>query len=552
MLRHHTSLFGLSLTVFLLAMALSSCASRHTAAILNDVDTYIQQRPDSALATIRAIDTTTLTTRSLRAHYALLYAMALDKNWIDTTDVGVVMPAVEYYDHHRSSDIRRSKAWYYLGRIQQNAGDYPEASISLLKSERYSEESGDIAFKALVYLAIASLYSQTHFHEEALNYSERSYELFVKAKDTLNASSALFGIAQEYYNLGNYEDADSLFCYLLENEKIYPNLRSDILCNYALSCVLHKDDFEHAIELFEKAHASTGSFKKWNYWGAYAYALLRVGNTRRSKLIFEQLANGRSSSQVFIYDSWKSLADAYNGDHISAYMLQKAASDIQDDNVKKAFRQSALKAQKDFLKEMNVETERLANRRQFIARGAIFLLIVVIILLSLFFKHRSKQSAQEKESLIEAFKELTSQTNEEKAKIRNQYIRMCQSHFSHIGRINEMLHYHSSDSTNTLYQELKASMKRIGSDEQNQREFENMLNDAFDNVMLHFREVFPNKKFRYYQFVSFLFAGFSTVTICTIISSYNKHNVHVEKSRLKQTIQKSTMPYKEQFLELLS
>ncbi len=92
--------FALSLVLLLLA----SCASRRTAATLDDVETYIQFSPDSALATIRAIDTTTLTTRSLRAHYALLYAMALDKNWIDTTDVGVVMPAVEYYAKHGTAD----------------------------------------------------------------------------------------------------------------------------------------------------------------------------------------------------------------------------------------------------------------------------------------------------------------------------------------------------------------------------------------------------------------------------------------------------------------
>ena len=74
MLRHYLSLISISVAALLLA----SCASRNAAAILNDVETYIQQRPDSALATIRAIDTTTLTTRSLRAHYALLHAMALD------------------------------------------------------------------------------------------------------------------------------------------------------------------------------------------------------------------------------------------------------------------------------------------------------------------------------------------------------------------------------------------------------------------------------------------------------------------------------------------
>ena len=94
----HIHFFALILALALL----NSCASRQTAATLNDVETYIQARPDSALATIRAIDTTTLTSRSLRAHYALLHAMALDKNRIDTTDVNVVMPAVRYYGRHGS------------------------------------------------------------------------------------------------------------------------------------------------------------------------------------------------------------------------------------------------------------------------------------------------------------------------------------------------------------------------------------------------------------------------------------------------------------------
>ena len=551
MLRHHISLFGLSLTVFWLAVALSSCDSHHTAATLNDVETYIQTRPDSALAVIRAIDTTTLTTRSLRAHYALLHAMALDKNWIDTTDVGVVMPAVEYYDRH-PSDIRRAKAWYYLGRIQQNAGDRPEASISLMKAERYAEGSDDFYFKGLIFQSLASIYSQAHLHEEALKYSERTYSLFVESKDTLNANAALLGIAHEYYNLGMNAEADSLFCLLIDGSQVHPNLQSDLLSSYALSCVTQDKDYEMAIRLFEEALSSTGSLKNRNLWGAYAYALMRIGNTKRAEQLFRQLENNKNSSQLYVYDYWKSMADAYSGDYLSAFLLQKAASDIQNENVKKAFRQSAIKAQKDFLEEVNRESEIMAHRRKIITLCTISSLLFIIILFTFFIRRRIKQTAQEKVYLMKAFNELTSQTEEEKARIRGQYIKMCQSHFSHIGRINEMLNYHSSDANNSLYQELKASMKRIGSDEQNQREFESMLNDTFDNAMAHFREDFPKKKPRYYQLVSFLFAGFNTTTICIIIPSYNKHNVHVEKSRLKQLIKDSESPNKDQYLQLLA
>lgn len=138
MIRQPILIFSLLLASFLLA----SCACRNSAVTLNNVETYIQERPDSALATIRAIDTNTLTTPKLRAHYALLFAMALDKNWIDTIDVEVVMPAVDYYDRHPSNN-RRAKSWYYLGRIQENRGDFTPANISFLKAEKWADEKSD-------------------------------------------------------------------------------------------------------------------------------------------------------------------------------------------------------------------------------------------------------------------------------------------------------------------------------------------------------------------------------------------------------------------------
>lgn len=539
------------LIVLFLALALFvSCASRRTAATLNDVETYIQARPDSALATICAIDTTTLTTRSLRAHYALLYAMALDKNWIDTTDVNIVMPAVEYYDRHPSG-THRAKAWYYLGRIQQNGNNRPDASISFLKAERYAEPFDDTDFKGLICLAMSSIYSQTHLHEEALKYAERAYSLFVSAKDTINASNSLLSKAEDYNNLECYDDADSLYRYLMENNLTHPNLRSELLCSYALLCVVWKEDFEQATQLFEEAIFQFGSLRDRNSWGAYAYALARLSNTERSDLIFRKLAEGNDSSQKYVYSIWKSLSDAYSGDFSSAYNLQKSASNIQDENVRTVMRQSAIKAQKDFLDVVSRESENEAKRRQLYAGIAIAILLIFILFLVIFFKRRSIRSSQEKESLIKTYKELTSRTEEEKAKVRNQYILMCQSHFSHIGRINELLNVYAKESNNNLYKELRKSIQRIGLDEQSQQRFEKMLDDSFDGLMTHFRESFPGKKPRFYQLVSFLFAGFGTTTICTIIPSYNKHNIHVEKWRLKQMIQNSDSSYKEQFLEIL-
>lgn len=553
--------------LFLIIGLSSSCASYKTARQLNDIDTYIQERPDSALATIRSIDTATVSTPRLRAHYALLHAMALDKNWIDTTDSNIIMPAITYYDRHPSG-IRRAKAWYYLGRIQENAGLFPEASISLLKAEKYADPFDDIAFKSLVYQAISNVYSKTHFHDEALRYTKMSYETALMTGDTLGADGSLYRMAQDYNNLGRYAEADSLYCYLMEGNRVHPNIRSALLCGYGLLCITYKEDYEQAVQVFEEVLDTWGSLRNYNSWGAYAYALMRVGRTQKAEQLFKQLES-RDNERSLSYKTWKSLSEAYQGDFLSAYYHQKKASEIQQENVKEIVRQSSIKAQKDFLEQMNQETERVSRHRQIAIWGCSVLFLVVLIILLLYFRRRKEKDAQEKEALIETYKALTTRhvaldsqysalsaqvdrIEEEKAAVRNQYIQMCQSYFSHIGRVNEILSVHAKDYDNSLYQELKKSIQRIGKDDRSQSEFEKMLNESFDDVMIHFREEYPDKKPRYYKLVSFLFAGFDAATISAIIPNYQKHNVYVEKHRLKQMLLESDTPHKDQYLQLLS
>ncbi len=99
-------------------LPLLSCGNRAVSAQLDDIESYIQERPDSALAAIEAIDTNSLSTRALAAKYSLLYAMALDKNYIDTTDLSIIEPAVNYYMRHggasprvRTSKMCRTSTW---------------------------------------------------------------------------------------------------------------------------------------------------------------------------------------------------------------------------------------------------------------------------------------------------------------------------------------------------------------------------------------------------------------------------------------------------------
>ena len=61
-------------------VSLISCGVSEVRDKLNDVESYIMERPDSALTVLDSMDRAILTTDRLKAHHSLLLAMALDKN----------------------------------------------------------------------------------------------------------------------------------------------------------------------------------------------------------------------------------------------------------------------------------------------------------------------------------------------------------------------------------------------------------------------------------------------------------------------------------------
>ncbi len=105
----------------------------------NSVNNYMdaaeglmETRPDSALSIINYIDVSALSNKSQKARYALLKSMALDKNYIDTTNFDVLQPAIDYYLKKGTPD-EKLRTYYYQGRIFQNKNEGDSALHSFIK-----------------------------------------------------------------------------------------------------------------------------------------------------------------------------------------------------------------------------------------------------------------------------------------------------------------------------------------------------------------------------------------------------------------------------------
>ena len=108
--------------------ALLSCSGQSITDRMDKAEKIMHERPDSALSILSDIDRNSIPGKHLKARYALLYSMVLDKNYIDTTDVSVIMPAVEYYSKRNNREYR-SKSRYYLGRIYANRNEIDNAMV---------------------------------------------------------------------------------------------------------------------------------------------------------------------------------------------------------------------------------------------------------------------------------------------------------------------------------------------------------------------------------------------------------------------------------------
>ena len=132
------------LTILVLILCLASC-NRHSEhwATITAMERIIEERPDSVLNVLQAIDTDKLVGDEERAKHALLLSMSLDKNYIDKTSFEVLQPAIDYYEDNGSA-TDKLRTYYYQGRIYQNAGNDAAAMECFVNALSEGEGSNDI------------------------------------------------------------------------------------------------------------------------------------------------------------------------------------------------------------------------------------------------------------------------------------------------------------------------------------------------------------------------------------------------------------------------
>ena len=208
---------------------LTSCTAIDVRRTLNDVETYIAERPDSALSVLESIDTTSLTTKGLRAHHALLHAMALDKNYIDVTDDSLALKAVNYFQK-RGPKKNYARSLYYLALTYFRTEQYDLSMNYLSMAEKVAEEY-DSLYLGFVKVLQADAYDINYNNIEHMNCLEQALKIYSDIGEDYYIDVAKLGLAGSYMDNERYVEAEELLSELIDSHKLSNSICNQLLLN---------------------------------------------------------------------------------------------------------------------------------------------------------------------------------------------------------------------------------------------------------------------------------------------------------------------------------
>lgn len=213
----------------LLALCMVACGqhSKHWET-LTQVETFMEERPDSALIVLQGIDIEELASKEEKAKHALLLSMALDKNVIDRTDFEILDPAIDYYKENGSS-TEQMITLFYQGQIHRINSQYAQALTCFCDAIKISDAPSNIHTIARVYDAQGNVYKSLAKWNETIKSKLFAADCFSKLDNTDYCVSALLDVFYSYTQEGDFINAEK---YLNECDDHIKDISSKTLSKY--------------------------------------------------------------------------------------------------------------------------------------------------------------------------------------------------------------------------------------------------------------------------------------------------------------------------------
>ena len=542
------------ITILIVTLSAISCGNiRDAHNILNDIETFINERPDSALTILNSFDTSLLDHKSIWAHHSLLHAQAKDKCYIDETNDSLMTQVVNYYEGKRDKE-KLFKAYYYLGRIQYNAGDYAESMLSYTKAEQLIDKIDDDFIKGLLYAQLGMLNQMYYDYTSSMDAYESAQTFYNNAGEIVHKYYIKLNIGQLYQELKQYGMSEKLLCEVMY--WAYDN-------NYDLLC-------QEALEFLTTLYDETSQTDKSNTLLNSQYidicstslpiiqtqALSLAKNNDLSSIdlidkcnLLIQYTEDTISNNYYRYRIYKELG--YYKDALDNY---EQMIHLQDSTTFSALQLPLQEVKNNYLQAenryMQLKVKMHKNQKYFV----ILILCISICCLTLYFRRKIQKKHTEMLGYIEVATDLEKilmEKCQEVEDISNSLDAIDSELKTSEGYISEMFYkqyellnkltstYYETHVCNkdmeAIYKQVSLEIERLSSDKKSIRQLENFVNRYKGNIMTTIRTHLPNLNEMDYRLLCYLCAGFSAKAI-SIFTGDSTNNIYVKKSRIKDII----------------
>ena len=311
----------ISLFLFLsLASFTFSCSRSPLQEELDFAETRMETRPDSALSILKGIDKSALNSNKDRARYALLMSMALDKNYIDTTSLDILQPAIDYYLEKGTPD-EKLRTYYYQGVICLNRGEDDNALSSFINGIDYSKGFTDSLSMARNYVAQGILYKKSYNFESYIDCYLKGASLYREKQNQELEFDCLLNALNGTIIISNKERSDSIMN-RLNQMKFANSEQKKLLEDYKFSYSLKfksDDDLRKIISLYnpDSIHTSNGILN-------LAIAYNKLNDNEKAKQFLDYLDKNNVERDTLKYQYIYSSVLCALGNYKDAYSLYHA------------------------------------------------------------------------------------------------------------------------------------------------------------------------------------------------------------------------------------
>lgn len=544
---HHIISF-IAIAIILL---LPSCGGRsNVSATLDSAETLMETDPDSALFLLEQLDTDSLTGKSDRALYAMLFTEALDKNQMKPTDDSLISIASDYYD--RSSDnLRQVISNYYHGRVHFHNGNYNKALVTFFKSKRLAEESYLPFWAGMSCRGISDIYNESFNSAEEVKFALMEYDYIRQSGKQPYLNYALSDLAGAYINSREFDKASPIIDQMVDSAMKWEDANLYYMAQkYRVLVLLKHNDYSNAesiiTEICQSDYADTTD-------SLYlSLALAETGRVDEAATLLNDISDDGSP----IRNNVKYIVYHYAGNTTAMISQLEYIDSVTSSIFTERINSNLTGSLVDYF-ELNSKLEEARRKASQITAILISFCLLILFSMAVFFairqNRRNKKTIEDKVVLAEQLQESLKLSNLKNSEAATLIKELSSSQYELLEQLIEIalqskdqkvMRRRIADTVTKLFENLSIRSEKI-------EELEKKVDSRYNNLFTEFRSDLPNLKEADYMLYLFSVLGLSNAAISLFLKVDNINSVYERKRRLKNKIRQLGEPQSTKYLSHL-